>query len=176
MGGPAAAPAAGLGGGRGAVRGQAVRVGIVALVIAATEINVITGSGPGAVPLDLRAYLLGALLAVPILFRHRYPFQVMLACAALIFFCYISPAGTSRPPRCFSRGLRALQRRDRPQARGQPAHREDSRQPGDDQAERPRPRAAGSSGLRARPDAILGAFALAALVALAEGASHRAAW
>jgi signal transduction histidine kinase len=64
-------------------------VGIVALVIAATEINVITGSGPGAVPLDLRAYLLGALLAVPILFRHRWPFQVMLACAALIFFYYI---------------------------------------------------------------------------------------
>ena len=64
-------------------------VGIVAVVIAATELNVITGSGPGAVPLDLRAYLLGALLAVPILFRHRWPFQVMLACAALIFFYYI---------------------------------------------------------------------------------------
>src|SRR6202043_1833808 len=64
-------------------------VGIVALVIAATEINVITGSGPGAVPLNLRAYLLGALLAVPILFRHRWPFQVMLACATLIFFYYI---------------------------------------------------------------------------------------
>jgi hypothetical protein len=56
-------------------------IGIVALVIAAIEINVITGSGPGAVPLDLQAYLLGALLAVPILFRHRWPFQVMLACA-----------------------------------------------------------------------------------------------
>jgi len=64
-------------------------VGIVVLVIAAIEVNVITGSGPGAVPLDLRAYLLGALLAVPILFRHRWPFQVMLACAALIFFYYI---------------------------------------------------------------------------------------
>ena len=64
-------------------------VGIVALVIVATEINVITGSGPGAVPLDLRAYLFGALLAVPILFRHRYPFQVMIACAVLIFFYYI---------------------------------------------------------------------------------------
>ena len=64
-------------------------VGIVALVIVATEINVITGNGPGAVPLDLRAYLLGALLAAPILFRHRWPFQVMLACAALIFFYYI---------------------------------------------------------------------------------------
>jgi signal transduction histidine kinase len=63
--------------------------GIVVLVIAAIEVNVITGSGPGAVPLDLRAYLLGALLAAPILFRHRYPFQVMLACAALIFLYYI---------------------------------------------------------------------------------------
>jgi signal transduction histidine kinase len=64
-------------------------VGIVVLVIAAIEINVITGSGPGAVRLDLQAYLLGALLALPILFRHRWPFQVMLACAALIFFYYI---------------------------------------------------------------------------------------
>jgi signal transduction histidine kinase len=64
-------------------------VGVVALVIAATELDVITGSGAGAVRLDLRAYLLGALLAVPILFRHRWPFQVMLACAALIFFYYI---------------------------------------------------------------------------------------
>jgi len=64
-------------------------VGIVALVIAAIELDVITGSGPGAVRLDLQAYLFGALLAVPILFRHRWPFQVMLACAALIFFYYI---------------------------------------------------------------------------------------
>jgi signal transduction histidine kinase len=64
-------------------------VGIVALVIVAIEINVITGNGPGAVPLDLRAYLFGALLAAPILFRHRYPFQVMIASAVLIFFYYI---------------------------------------------------------------------------------------
>jgi signal transduction histidine kinase len=66
-----------------------IDVAIVVLVIAAIEVNVITGSGPGAVPLDLRAYLIGALLAVPILFRHRWPFQVMLACATLIFFYYI---------------------------------------------------------------------------------------
>ena len=64
-------------------------VGIVALVIAAIEINVAIGNGPGAVPLDLRAYLFGALLAAPILFRHRWPFQVMIASAALIFFYYI---------------------------------------------------------------------------------------
>jgi hypothetical protein len=75
--------------------------GIVALVIAANEINVITGSGPGAVPLDLRAYLFGALLAMPILFRHRWPFQVMLACAALIFLSrwarWSAAAGPWRP-------------------------------------------------------------------------------
>src|SRR3974390_1495941 len=64
-------------------------VGIVALVITAIEVNVIVGSGPGAVPLDLRAYLFGAVLALPILFRHRWPFQVMITCAVLIFPYYI---------------------------------------------------------------------------------------
>ena len=77
-------------------------VGIVVLVIAVIEINVITGSGPGAVPLNLRAYLLGALLAAPILFRHRWPFQVMLACAALIFFYYIFARRNISPARCSS--------------------------------------------------------------------------
>ena len=64
-------------------------VGVVVLVIAVIEVNVITGGGPGATPLNLTAYLLGALLAAPILFRHRWPFQVMLTSAALIFFYYI---------------------------------------------------------------------------------------
>jgi signal transduction histidine kinase len=64
-------------------------VGIVVLVIAALEVNIIVGNGPGAVRLNLSAYLLGALLAVPILFRHRWPFQVMIATAAAIFFYYI---------------------------------------------------------------------------------------
>ena len=38
-------------------------MGIVVLVIAAIEVNVKVGNGPGAVPLDLRAYLVGGLLA-----------------------------------------------------------------------------------------------------------------
>ena len=63
--------------------------GIVVLVIAALEVNITVGNGPGSVPLNLGAYLLGALLAVPILFRHRWPFQVMIATAAAIFFYYI---------------------------------------------------------------------------------------
>jgi signal transduction histidine kinase len=64
-------------------------VGIVALVIVAIEVNVIVGTGPGAVPLNTWAYLDGALLAVPILFRHRWPFRVMIASAVLIFLYYI---------------------------------------------------------------------------------------
>jgi hypothetical protein len=46
-------------------------VGIVALVIVAIELNVAHGGGPGAVPLNARAYLFGALLAVSILFCRR---------------------------------------------------------------------------------------------------------
>jgi signal transduction histidine kinase len=66
-----------------------VDLAITHLVILGIEINVTVGTGPGAVPLNLTAHLLGAALAVPILFRHRYPFQVMLATAVLIFFYYI---------------------------------------------------------------------------------------
>ena len=66
-----------------------IDLAITHLVILAIEVNVTVGAGPGAVPLTLGAHLLGAALAVPILFRHRYPFQVMLATAVLIFFYYI---------------------------------------------------------------------------------------
>jgi signal transduction histidine kinase len=66
-----------------------VDVVITLLVILAIEVNVTVGTGPGAVPLNLTAHLLGAALALPILFRQRYPFRVMLATAALIFLYYI---------------------------------------------------------------------------------------
>ena len=75
-----------------------IDLAITHLVILAIEVSVTVGTGPGAVPLTLGAHLLGAALAVPILFRHRYPFQVMLATAVLILFYYtfarrnISPA------------------------------------------------------------------------------------
>jgi signal transduction histidine kinase len=64
-------------------------VGIVALVIVAIEVNVVTGGGPSAVPLNAWAYLFGALLAVPILFRHRWPLRVLIASAVVMFFYYI---------------------------------------------------------------------------------------
>jgi signal transduction histidine kinase len=62
---------------------------IVALVIAAIEVNVITGGGAGSVPLNAMAYLLGALLAVPILFRHRWPLRVLITSAIVMFLYYI---------------------------------------------------------------------------------------
>jgi signal transduction histidine kinase len=64
-------------------------VGVVALVIVAIEVNVIDGGGAGAVPLNATAYLLGALLAVPVVFRHRWPFQVLIASAVLMFLYYL---------------------------------------------------------------------------------------
>jgi hypothetical protein len=76
--------------------------GIVVLVIAALEVNITVGNGPGSVPLNLSAYLLGALLAVPILFRHRWPFQVMIATAVAIFFYVRLPRPAAGPARLTS--------------------------------------------------------------------------
>ncbi len=73
-------------------------VGFTAVVIGATEINVATGGGAGAAPLNAKAYLFGAALGMPVLFRRRWPFQVLLACSVLLFAYYsldrrnISPA------------------------------------------------------------------------------------
>jgi signal transduction histidine kinase len=64
-------------------------LGIVALVVLATEINVQVGNGPGAVALNWKAYLFGALLAAPIAFRHRYPLPTFAAVTALVLVYYL---------------------------------------------------------------------------------------
>jgi signal transduction histidine kinase len=77
---------------------RTVDVALTGAVIAAVELNVVVGGGYGAQPLNAEAYLLGALLAAPILLRRRWPFQVLLACSVLMFLYYtidrrnISPA------------------------------------------------------------------------------------
>jgi signal transduction histidine kinase len=70
-----------------------------AVVIGAVELNVVTGGGPGATPLSGLAYLQGAVLALPVLLRRRWPFAVLIACTVLLFGYYsagfrrnISPA------------------------------------------------------------------------------------
>jgi signal transduction histidine kinase len=66
-----------------------IDVGIAALVAVAVELNVAVGGGPGAAPLDAVAYLFGAILVVPILFRRRWPFGVLIACSVLMLIYYI---------------------------------------------------------------------------------------
>jgi len=65
-------------------RGLGIRpidVGITAGVIAAVELNVAVATGRGQAPLDALSYLLGAAVAIPILARRRWPFQVLIACS-----------------------------------------------------------------------------------------------
>src|SRR5215467_15558843 len=68
------------------------------VVLVAVELSVITGNGPGAAPLDARAYLFGAVLVLPVLVRNRYPRFELLACSVLLLLYYnfgrrdISPA------------------------------------------------------------------------------------
>jgi signal transduction histidine kinase len=66
-----------------------VDVGAALAVLAAVEITVATGSGPGAHPLNATAYLAGAVLVVPVLFRRKWPLQVLVACSVLLLLYYV---------------------------------------------------------------------------------------
>jgi signal transduction histidine kinase len=73
-------------------------VATTAAVIAIIELNVAVGGGFGAVPLNARAYVIGALIALPLLVRRRWPLQVLIATFAVMMAYYwfarrnISPA------------------------------------------------------------------------------------
>jgi signal transduction histidine kinase len=73
-------------------------VGMTAVVLIAVELSVVTGGGKGATPLNAKAYLLGAVLVLPVLVRNRYPRFPLLACSVLLLLYYtfdrrdISPA------------------------------------------------------------------------------------
>jgi signal transduction histidine kinase len=66
-----------------------IDVGAAALVGVLVELNVVVGGGPGAAPLNAVAYVFGAVLAVPILFRHRWPLGSLIACSVLLLLYYI---------------------------------------------------------------------------------------
>ena len=66
-----------------------IDAGAAALVAVLVELNVIVGGGPGAAPLNTLAYVLGAVLAVPILFRHRWPLASLVGVSALLLLYYI---------------------------------------------------------------------------------------
>ena len=71
---------------------------IVAIVIAAIELNVAVGGGSGAAPLDALSYTIGAVIALPLLARRRWPLAVLLITfgAMIVFYLVhrrnISPA------------------------------------------------------------------------------------
>jgi signal transduction histidine kinase len=76
-----------------------VDVGLTVVVIGAVELSVAVGGGPGAAPLNALAYVLGAILCIPVLLRHRWPRLELIACSVLLFAYYsfghrrnISPA------------------------------------------------------------------------------------
>jgi signal transduction histidine kinase len=52
------------------------------------DLNVAVATGAGQAPLDLLSYILGVVLTLPILWRRRWPFGVLLACSALLFAYY----------------------------------------------------------------------------------------
>jgi signal transduction histidine kinase len=72
--------------------------GILILVIGLIELNVVTGGGTGAAPLNTQAYLLGAVIALPVLFRNRWPLPMLRISLAVMLIYYsidrrnISPA------------------------------------------------------------------------------------
>ena len=75
-----------------------VDVGLAVVVLIAVELNVATGNGPGAAPLNALAYVLGGILVLPVLVRHRWPRFELIACSVLLLAYYtfdrrdISPA------------------------------------------------------------------------------------
>ncbi|HEV3292007.1 MAG TPA: sensor histidine kinase [Streptosporangiaceae bacterium] len=75
-------------GARGPLGIRPVDVGLALLVLGAVELNVATAGGPGAAPLNPLAYLLGAVLVLPVLVRHRWPRFELIACSVLLFIYY----------------------------------------------------------------------------------------
>ncbi len=64
-------------------------VGATVIVAVVVELNVATGGGAGSHPLNPLAYVLGAILPLPVLFRRKWPLQVLIACSVLLLIYYV---------------------------------------------------------------------------------------
>jgi hypothetical protein len=60
------------------------------MVICVAELFVATASGPGQRPLNAEAYVFGAVLGLPVLFRHRWPVRVLLCSSVLLIGYYLA--------------------------------------------------------------------------------------
>jgi signal transduction histidine kinase len=71
----------------------------VAIVIAVIELNVTVGGGAGAAPLNAEAYILGAVITLPLLLRRRWPLQVLwVSFAAMILYYTLDRRNISPAP------------------------------------------------------------------------------
>jgi signal transduction histidine kinase len=61
----------------------------VAVVIGVVELNVTVGGGPSAGPLNAWTYVIGAVIALPILLRRRWPLPVLWASFLLMDLYYL---------------------------------------------------------------------------------------
>jgi signal transduction histidine kinase len=73
---------------RAALGIRLVDVGATVIVAVVVELNVATGGGAGSYPLNALAYVLGGILAIPVLFRRKWPLPVLIACSVLLFIYY----------------------------------------------------------------------------------------
>jgi signal transduction histidine kinase len=71
-------------GARGPLGIRLIDVGLAVVVLIAVELSVATGSGPGTAPLNALAYVLGGILVLPVLVRHRWPRFELIACSPLL--------------------------------------------------------------------------------------------
>ena len=76
-------------GARGPLGIRLIDVGLAVAVLTAVEINVATGGGPGAAPLNALAYIFGGILVLPVLLRHRWPRFELIGCSVLLLAYYI---------------------------------------------------------------------------------------
>ncbi len=78
--------------GRSVGAGAGIRVSdlvATAAVIVAVEVSVVVGGGPGAQPLNARAYVIGVLISLPVLLRRRWPLQVLVTTVVVMCLYYL---------------------------------------------------------------------------------------
>ncbi len=75
----------------------------VAVVIAVSELNIAVGGGAGALPLTAEAYVIGAVIALPLLVRRIWPLPVLgLSFLLLIAFYAVDRRNISPAPLLFA--------------------------------------------------------------------------
>jgi signal transduction histidine kinase len=75
------------------LRGAGIRpvdAALAAAVAGVVDLFVAAASGPGQQPLNVAAYAFGAVLAVPVLFRRRWPLGVLISCTVMLIIYYAS--------------------------------------------------------------------------------------